>query len=194
MTDARDARDARLAALYAEGSADAPPSAHPTPEALADAARRRGPEADRLRTLGHVATCQSCRRDFELLRSAHVAGRQLVAHGWRVRIAGLAAAAVVVAAITLSVNRTGPAERGVASSESERSIALIAPLLWHSVAGATEYRVDVLDSNGAVIKSVTTRDTTVWMLAPPRSYHWWVRTTVNGQPWKSTFGTFTTRP
>jgi hypothetical protein len=190
-----DARDARLAALYAEGAADDPPSSHPPPEALAAAANRRGPEADRLRTLGHVATCQSCRRDFELLRSAHVAGRPLVARGWLIRVAGIAAAAVLVATITLSVNRP-PADRGVGSTAAGREIQLMAPLVWRAVPGATEYRVDVLDSNGAVIRSVSTHDTSVATatLPPGRTYRWWVRAMVNGQPWASPFGSFTTHP
>jgi hypothetical protein len=209
-----DPQDARLEALYATGTAGEALPPHPEPEAIAAVIERSGAEADRLRTIEHIAVCRRCRREFDLLRAAHVAGRALVAHSRRARVIGLAAAAVLVVAATLQFGRLR-AGRGVTASVDRgavpvdgAAIALVepamdastgpAPLLrWRSVRGAASYHVEVLDSTGAVMATHDTRDTSfavVPALAPGRTYRWWVQATVNGEPRPSPFGTFKTRP
>lgn len=207
------ARDDRLGALWAAGAAAESPPSHPAPEAIAAAVERRGPEAERLRTLGHIAACPPCRRDFELLRSTHQAGRELVARPWWVRAGGVAAAAVLVAMVGIAVGRItarGPAStpRGSAPpAEAVRAIEILTPprgavttaapqLAWRAVPGAGIYRVEVLDGTGAVIARRDTPDTVLAALSllPGRTYRWWVQSMADGQPWHSVFGEFTTRP
>jgi hypothetical protein len=209
-----DPRDAHLEALYAAGTGGEALRSHPEPEAIAAAVERRGAEADRLRTIEHIAVCRGCRQEFELLRTVHVAGRQLVTRTWRARAIGLAAAAVLVVAVTVPVGRL-TANRGVAPSvdrgalptEGGGSIALVDPardaststtplLRWRAARGAASYRVEVLDSAGAVVTSRDTPDTSFVTpaLAHGRSYRWWVQATVNDQRWRSPFSAFNTRP
>ncbi len=209
-----DARDDRLRALYAAGVAAESLASHPEPEAIAAAVERRGPEAERLRTLGHIAACPQCRRDFELLRATHRAGRELVARPWWVRAGGIAAAAVLIAMVGIAVGRIterGPAstprDRSAPPAEAVRVIEILGPppgalttaapqLVWRAVSGARSYRVEVLDGTGAVIARRDTPDTVVAALSlrPGRTYRWWVQAMANGQPWRSLFGEFTTRP
>jgi hypothetical protein len=209
-----DAHDARLGALYAAGATDEALGPHPQPEAIAAAVERRGPEAERVRTLGHVAECPHCRHDFELLRSAHAAGELLAARPWRARGIGVAAAAVLIGAIALSVGRltapnghTVPADRGAPPAGTGRVIDLISPsgglsatrtprLVWGSVRGATSYRVEVLDSISTLVARRDTPDTVLVVpaLLAGHAYRWWVQATVNGQPWRSAFAEFNTRP
>jgi hypothetical protein len=210
----RDPRDARLKALYAAGTAGEALRSHPEPEAIATAVERRGAEAERLRTIEHIAVCRRCRQEFELLRSAHVAGRQLVARTWQLRAVGLAAAAVLVVAVTLSVGRLSAnrsvarsVDRGPVPAGGRGTIALVdpardaststAPLLrWRAARGAASYHVEVLDGDGAVIASRDTPDTSFVAptLVPGRNYRWWVQATVNGERWRSPFWAFNTRP
>jgi hypothetical protein len=204
-----DARDDPLRALYAAGVAAESLASHPEPEAIAAAVEGRGPEAERLRTLGHITVCPQCRRDFDLLRSAHHAGRELVAHTWWVRGGALAAAAVLILAIGLTVRfrASAPIDRSVTPGGGARSIDLVGPprgalttvapeLTWRAVSGAGSYRVEVLDGTGAVIARRDTPDTVLAApsLRPGRTYRWWVRAMANGLQWQSAFGEFTTRP
>lgn len=204
-----DARDDRLRALYAAGVAAESLASHPEPEAIADAVEGRGPEAGRLRTLGHITVCPQCRRDFDLLRSAHQAGRELVARRWWVRAGAVAAAAVLILAIGLTVRfrASTPIDRSVTRGGATPLIDLVEPargvlttvtpeLTWRAVSGAGSYRVEVLDSTGAVIARRDTPDTVLAapLLLPGRTYRWWVRAMANGLPWHSAFGEFTTRP
>jgi hypothetical protein len=204
-----DARDDRLRALYAAGVAAESLASHPEPEAIAAAVERRGPETERLRTLGHITACPQCRRDFDLLRSAHHAGRDLVARTWWVRAGAVAAAAVLIMAIGLTVRFRAPTpiDRSITRGGAAQLIDLVEPprgalttvapeLMWRAVPGAGSYRVEVLDGTGAVIARRDTPDTVLAApsLRPGRTYRWWVRTMANGLPWHSVFGEFTTRP
>jgi hypothetical protein len=180
---------------------------HPSPELIVRAVQRQGAEAERLRTLEHIGSCAACRKEFELLRATHLAARQLTPTTWRVRGFGLAAAAAVVVAVTLSVFRSSvphpgatPLDRGAAQQATNRSIALVGPLgstsptgprfVWRGVATTGTYHLEVLDDSGGVALRADTPDTTypALPLAPDRSYRWWVKTTVNGEAWQSEFG------
>jgi hypothetical protein len=197
--------DGRLRAAYKAFGADAPGTPHPPPEAIAAAVERSGAESDRLATLDHVGSCARCREEFELLWVTHTAARQVGARRWPIRQVGLAAAAVVVVGVALSVGRwrspsaTGGPDRGAPTSDPGHTITLVAPLgaasptaprfVWHAVPTTSSYRLEVLDDSGAVIVGADTRDTsfTARALTPGRSYRWWVQTKVNGEVWQSEF-------
>lgn len=204
-----DADDDTLRAAYrAGGGGDAPDTAHPTPEALAAAAEGRDSEDVRLITLSHVATCAQCRRDFDLLWATDRAGRQLMTARRRAWTAAALAVTLVAAAVIVVVvpgSRHVPLvgravgadsaenpERGTPGATSP--IALIAPLVWHAVPGATRYDVEILDETGSPVFHTTTADTTVAIpaLDAGRRYRWWVRATADGTHWRSPFAEFTT--
>jgi hypothetical protein len=211
-----DSRDERLGVLYTSGLSGESPAGHPAPASIAAVVERRGPEADRLEALGHIAECAQCRREFDLLRSANQAGRELVVRSWRTRGIGLAAAAVLVVGASLSIGRISersggpaPADRsaGTTAGGAKRSIELVEPLngasmpsapqvIWRAVGGGAIYRVEVTDDAGAVVASRETRDTVLTLpsLAPGRTYRWWVRALVAGQERRSVFGEFRTNP
>lgn len=206
--------DARLRAAYAAQAANVPGTPHPTPEQLAAAVEHSDRETERLTTLDHVASCASCRREFELLWATHAAARQAaVTTGWRLPAWSLAAAAVIVVAVSLSVARlraTHPTElapdRGVPPAGLQHAITLIAPLgaapstaprfVWRAVPTPGMYHLEVLDDSGAVAVSIDTRDTTFTPpgLTPGRAYRWWVQTRINGEPWQSKFAEFRASP
>jgi hypothetical protein len=208
-----DSRDARLAALYTGAVAKEPRGEHPSPEDIAAVVERRRPEPERLVTLSHIAECPQCRREFDLIRSADKAGRQLTSSVWRARGIGLAVAATLVVAATLSIARIAPRVTTSAppyrSGEpaTGRSIELVGPLsdvstpaapslVWRSVGEDVLYRVEVTDDAGALVASRDTRDTTLTLppLVRGRTYRWWVRAVVAGEQRRSEFGAFRTNP
>jgi hypothetical protein len=192
--------DSHLRALYAATAADHPTTPHVDPDAIAAAVRRQGPEDQRLATLDHIATCASCRQDFELIRATHEAAAQLSRRGALTppmrRRAVLAAAACVIAASSAvllnhqssSPNDTAPTastERG--AQDGSPSIATVAtsphaPLTWRAAGPDATYHVEILDDSGAVVFTRQTRDTTLPrpILAPGHAYLWWVRTVPAG--------------
>jgi hypothetical protein len=198
--------DAQLRAAYAAHGANAARAPHPAPEVIAATAQLEGDEAQRLATLDHIASCASCRREFELLRATHVAAQKLAPSTWRVRTMGLAAAAAVIIAVTLTVGHRGAARLGEIAPDrggtaaSAQAITLITPLgttpaatprfVWHAVPTTGSYHLEVLDDSGAVVVGTDTRDTafTAPALAPGRTYRWWVQAKVNGEAWQSEFG------
>jgi len=201
------APDERLRAAYAVHGANTPATPHPSPELIALAAQRQGTEVERLRTLEHLGSCASCRAEFELLRATHTAAQRLTPTTWRMRGFGLAAAAVALVAVTLSVYRSAAPhigasapDRGSAHQATSHTIALVAPFgptsstgprfVWRAAPTTGMYHLEVLDDSGAVALRADTPDTTfaALPLAPDRSYRWWVQAPVNGEPWRSEFG------
>lgn len=198
--------DERLQDLYARAlareaaAADARTSSCVSPEALLALVRREGPEPKRLQTLDHVMACDTCRRDYELLRSIMKAGEEIGAAGttpqrsWR--LAPLALAASVILAVGIGLGYQRLAERpGVVRGGAE-AIVLLAPpstvatgqavtFAWRPVPNAHGYALELLGDNNATVVSRNTMDTTV--VLPPRSvepgeYRWWVRAaTPSGQ-------------
>ncbi len=198
--------ESRLRAAYVARAADAPSTPHPAPEAIAIAVERSGTETDRLAVLDHVASCAACRAEFELLRAAQTAARQLVPATWRVQGIGLAAAAAVLVAIALAVARSSAVhlsaaapDRGATQASRPHTITLIAPIgpaastaprfVWHRVPTAGSYHFEVLDDSGGVVVRADTRDTafTAVALTAGRAYQWWVQTRVEGETWQSEF-------
>src|SRR5579862_7725796 len=196
--------DDRLRSAYAGFGANSASPPHPSPESIAAVVERDGPEARRLETLDHIGACAQCRQDLHLLRATHDAARRPSARAWPVRAMSLAAAAVIIVGISVSVSRgvlsresAPPVDRGTGQAQTPQMIGLIAPLgdvapttprlLWHAVPHAKVYRVEVLSDSGAIVAHADTPDTLMGVpnLLPGRVYRWWVRTTVGGETWRS---------
>ena len=147
-----------------------------SPEALLALVERRGSEVDRLATLDHATSCETCRRDLELLRAVHRAGEtsaSRLALRWGSWVPGprvrLAAAAVLVIAIgsvaTMTLRRPDAVMRG-----GPPALRLVSPadsvltgepvtLTWRSAPGADRYDVELLSLTGDSIFSASTPDT-----------------------------------
>lgn len=183
--------DEELRALYArlleEGEAgEATP---PDPEALLAALEGEGTEEERLRTLDRALSSASGRGELELLRVLRDSGggtsSLLPVRRW----APLAVAAVLVLALASTLRQGGPDGAGVVRSggggpvllapSAGGEVTLPAILVWSSLPGVVEYRVEVLDRSGGVLAEATlpASDTT-WVLEgmdAPATVQWWVR-------------------
>ncbi|MDZ7632113.1 MAG: hypothetical protein U5K74_12415 [Gemmatimonadaceae bacterium] len=140
----------------------------PSPEALQSAATAPSGDASQFAVVEHVTTCAPCRRDFDLLRTAHAAAppaRQVTIPRW---IPALAAAAVIAVVSIVALDGTDDAVRGD-GERAQPTVELLPPtqrangltLRWHSVPEAVTYRVEVTDDAGTVAFSTETPDTTV---------------------------------
>ncbi len=172
--------DAELRARYARRAADTPEECPPA-EAITALIDRTGDEGERMRTLDHVMRCNRCASEFELLRATEQAS-----HGESIRRLGLPlaiAASLVLLLGTWVVWRMtpepAPAMRGAAGG----AIALITPeagaatsaaesarFVWHATAGARLYRLELLDSTGAVLLTQQSPDTAL-DIVPMRLEH-----------------------
>ncbi len=196
--------DARLQELYTKALAERDENGRHgcvPPEALQALVERDGGEEERLATLDHVMSCEACRHEFELLRSVGMARTTLEEervsipveiHGKRPMPALALAASLAIVVIggivgTMMIRTSGPEVfRGTGPD-----VVLVAPignvaqpdpitLVWRRVEGAVGYEVEILNEDGSLVVSNTTRDT-LWMVEPGqlergREYQWWVRT------------------
>ncbi len=184
----RDLYQAAIEARTDAGRADCV-----SPEDVMALVDRQGAEEDRMAVLDHVMSCDACRRDFELLRAVRGSERtESRASSWRRPL--LAAAALVLLLGTGIVWRAmtpggEPTFRGGGDE-----IALLRPsrsadgssilLAWRPVPRALSYRVELLDSTGAVVFGGSASDTTLALppsldLAAGMSYRWWVQASVS---------------
>lgn len=173
--------DGELRAAYAPRLEETPAtrgSDCPSPEALLGALNGEGAEATRLPLLDHALSCAYCRRELALLHAVSGAGTEPSSTAaprtfWR-SIAPLAAAATVV----LAVGVVGLAQWRQRTDETMRAggsdgPVLIAPeaaatvagaavtFAWHPVSNALRYTLEVDASDGSVLFSTITADTTV---------------------------------
>ena len=198
--------EAELRELYATRLVRRPAgrSDCPDPVLLQALARREGPEEPRLGTLDHVMRCADCRAEFDLLRSIEVAGRDPASAGrpsrrnWLVS-AGIAAALLVAVGLgrsTLGTNGEDDVVRGAPGAGAVRLLTPAAeakagnPLIfsWRPVAGATRYRLEVLDSACEVAFQTETVDTLVvagQARLAPGEYQWWIGTMGSPTPRRS---------
>ncbi len=173
-------------------------TACPSPEAILALARREGTEEARLATLDHVMSCTDCRAELDLLRSIELAGAQTgaAARPGRRWVAPLALAASVLLAV--AVGRwvlPGVPEDEVVRSGAEDRVMLLAPppeattgapilFAWHPLAGASRYRVEVMNQSGEVVLEAETADTAILLQSAadlePGDYQWWVGATAPG--------------
>lgn len=188
---------AQLRAAYADAVAMRRPetrAACPAPEAILALVRREGSEDERVATLNHALSCVDCERELDLLRALERAGsagpRPVPGRTpWR-RYAGIAVAASVLLAIALGPGRT-LLEREHAVRGGADPLAPIAPapdavlrtapsssptFVWHALPDAERYTLEVLTTDGALVFSGTTRDTTLTIASPqplaPGEYQW----------------------
>lgn len=183
-------KDSDLRAAYqaAGDRSDVGAGACPEPEALLELVTRAGPEERRLETLDHVMACARCREELEILRD--VVGAAPPQRSSATRILAMAASVAVLAGVGLGAwnlrTRTAPEPIYRAGGDE---VALVAPsegaefqgqLVWRSVEGAVQYRVEVFDASGEVVLTATTADTaltitdsTSWPSGA--DLRWWVQ-------------------
>jgi hypothetical protein len=169
---------------------------HPEPEALLAVAERSGSEAVRLEVLDHVMTCESCRRELDLIRASVIAATEPRQRTWfrspSIGLMAIAATLLVVAGVRLFVasgdSDAGPRLRGGAgiSTYDVRWIPTAgAGLAWHPAQGAASYRLEVIDEAGVALVDSTIRDTTFLvaesLLKNRRGVTWSVTATLAGR-------------
>lgn len=186
--------DERLQELYRQvlDARDAAERAQcPAPEALLALVERRGGEGERLATLDHVMACPACLHDFEMLRAVRSAEVALPVRRWRPVTVALAASLLIAVAGGIIGVRSISERADVMRGGEGGGVLLIAParlptagaplvLRWHAVPSAISYSVEVLASDGTVVGSAVTPDTTFTIsdsarLIPGERYLWWVR-------------------
>lgn len=163
--------DERLRALYAGAMARLPLPDDAAPvslDAMVDVLERRGSEADRSQTLRAILRDPRAREEFELLRAVVRAGeppRQSwrAAMSWRIA-AGVALLAGTAGLFSLMHAPEEPLRGGestVLMLQPADGAELTAPPLfaWRPVPGAVDYRIEVVDSTGAVVFEEQVRDT-----------------------------------
>lgn len=172
----------RRAYTAAAVSRGADRSACPSADALRALAGETQHTDDAAGAFDHVMSCRPCQEEYELLRSILVAERQATARPVPWRLAPMALAASVVIAVALGgvyarqravPDGEGAVRGGVSATHAGGdAIVLVAPssrivrgdslrLAWHPVAEADAYRVELLDTAGALVHSTVTGDTTV---------------------------------
>jgi len=165
----------------ASGRAGCPP-----PEALDALASRQGGEEARLTTLNHAMTCTECRRELDLLRAVQ-GGAPAPAPRWRPQLFALAATVMLAVGAILVWNsvildpaeelRGGEAQVGLVEPFEGARVAGPPRLVWRAVPEATGYRLEVLDSLGAVVATGMGPDTTLQLpadaLPPSQSAYRW---------------------
>ncbi len=137
----------------------------PSPEALQSAATTPLGDAQQRIVLEHVATCAPCRRDFDLLRTAHAAAPLASRAAIPRWVPALAAAALIVVVSLVAFRDTDTVVRG--GERAGTGVVLLPPtrttdgvtLRWGAVSQAVSYRVEVTDSEGNVAFSSETPDT-----------------------------------
>jgi hypothetical protein len=195
--------DSRLQELYTQALArrDLEPGSGECvpPEDLLALVRRDGPEERRLEILDHVMTCNECHREVALLQAIETVGAAIerpsrqqlkIWDHWK----PLALAASLLLAVGLGV---AVRERSLSDdiTRGGESIQLLAPppeisagqpllFVWHPLAGALRYRVEILDRRDAVAFTAETPDTLMRVsadrLRPGGDYRWWVRDATPG--------------
>jgi hypothetical protein len=168
-------------------------AAHPLPEALLALAERSGSEAERLEVLDHVMGCDTCRREFDLVRASVVAATVPRQRTWfrspSIGLMAIAATLLVAAGLRLYVTsrdaETGSLLRGgsVVTTYPVRWLPSVgAGLAWRPTAGAASYRLEVVDEAGVAVVDSTMRDTTFVvmdsLLRNHRGLSWSVTTTL----------------
>lgn len=154
-------RDQRLRDAYARLTRTPHDRAScPAPDVLLAVVERHGSEARRLATMRHVASCTSCRRDIDLLRTAAQAARATEpGHGARLatwsRPIALAATLLIAAGIGAYVRARhltpAPVMRGgeaLAFHPARRVGAGGALLSWRPALGAMRYDLTLIDGDG----------------------------------------------
>ena len=180
-----------------------------SPEAMLALLLREGTEDERVATLEHVMSCPACHREYEWLAAVDQAAVQAGPAAspprpwWR--SAPLALAASLLAVVGAGLLVRAPWRRGGEQVRGEAAeVSLIAPaagatvagpptFAWHPLPEASAYVVELQRTDGHVVRSDTTTDTTLALPSPalaPDQYRWWVREVTDGsEPRSSAFRT-----
>ena len=161
------------------------------------AGKRGGPEAERLATLDRAMSCPACRREIALLQAlaageAREAAANLRRSPWT-RLLPMALAASII----LVVGVVGVHKWGTLPDDVERDgggMPLVAPangasvaagnvtFTWRRVPSALRYTLELDASDGTVLFTTQTIDTTVTAAlakTPPGEHRWLVRTSTD---------------
>ena len=168
----------------------------PTESELLSAVRGAGDEAERLRLLDHALKCPACRRELALLhavstgetRAAPRAVRDLSWRRWMP--AALAASLVVAAGLagvirsrtrgTDDITRAGAASGpGLVAPDKGAAVrAGLVQFVWRPIPDVIQYTLEVDATDGTVVVSSPTRDTTFRASIAPTSvgeHRWLIR-------------------
>jgi hypothetical protein len=201
-------RDERLRELYREALDRRRPeerSACPAPDGLIALAGGRLSEADAAAIADHAMACAFCRDEYALLRSI---AQSQPAPLWRRQPYLAIAASVVFMAGVATMWRAAQPRDGLNVRGASSEVQLVPPrvrsgepntLIWRSVAGASRYAVEVLDSTGTPRFAATAMDTLLVVpdtvrLTPTVEHRWWVRAILaDGREVRSVVDTFRIR-
>ena len=165
-------------------------------------------EPDRLRVLSHVGSCDPCRYELDMLRTAAEAASHAARPAWvgRPILAAAAGLIVLLGGVGLwlrggvpdaEVLRTGTsAVPALLSPRADSAAALPVRLVWSSVVNARRYQVEILDTAGSPLYVATIVDTVADVpvtvpLAAGAVYRYWVRALlVDGTEARSDFRRF----
>jgi len=164
----------------------------PTESELLSAVRGAGDEAERLRVLDHALKCPACRRELALLhavssgetRAAPRTIRDLSWHRWPVALAASLVLAVGLAGVvrlrtrgTEEIMRAGAAAGPVLVAPASGAAvgAGLVRFVWRPIPGVIQYTLEVDATDGTVLFSSPTRDTTFMApIAPTAGDHRWL--------------------
>ncbi len=149
----------------------------PSEAALLLAVRGEGTEAERLRVLDHALRCAACRRELALLHAVATAElrarpRAIREISWRRWVPAALAASVVLAVGVAGIGRWRAAD-DVTRAGGAGGPALVAPanasavqaglvrFTWRRLSGATRYTLEVDATDGTVLYTAQTADTTL---------------------------------
>lgn len=180
---------------YQRSARSAPFAEHPKPEQLERIVTGGGSEAERIELLEHVLRCPTCGPELDLLRAANEGARAVEPRMPNRQWLAIAAVALLVIGIGTLVLRGRHVTPGADVLRGHtQSIALVEPaggssvalplrLAWQPVNGAASYRVELLGTNGELIGSWTTPDTTLAIadsmhVSTNAAYDVWVRATL----------------
>ena len=174
--------DEALRAAYAPALAEST-TTHgpdcPTETALLSAVRGEGTETERLRVLDHALKCSACRRELALLHAVSSGETRAASRPTRERSWARWMPAALAASLLAAVGLAGVISlRNRAAEEVTRAGATTGPVLvtpangaavrtglvrfvWRPVAGVIHYTLEVDATDGTVLFSSQTRDTTL---------------------------------
>ena len=150
----------------------------PNESELLAAVRGEGDEANRLRVLDHALKCSACRRELALLHAVstgdtRAAPRAIRDLSWRRWTAAALAASLVLAVGLAGVIRSrAHGDEDIMRSGSATGPVLVTPangtavpsglvqFVWRPVPGVIQYTLEVDATDGTVLVSSQTRDTT----------------------------------
>ena len=157
----------------------------PSEGQLLSAVRGAGEEAERLRVLDHALKCPACRRELALLHAVssaetHAAPRATRDLSWRRWMPAALAASMMLAVGLAGVVRwrtrraeditRGGAAAGpvlVAPGKEAAVSAGLTRFVWRTVPGVIQYTLEIDATDGTVLFSSTTRDTTLTATIAP---------------------------